>query len=304
MRGKQVWFGSQSRLSRSETEMVYHVMNPVGMLSDPDEIISSVVSALQADFKAQVAAILKLDGISSSSLELVKAIDVAGPSRFLSKVLSGKVDIEWGFLPLMIADFQPRAFDFSAFPESPTAGYLLGQCGLKGAICVPIILDGVMKGFYALCFDQVPDFSEQEAPSFTLIGGVIATVMEYCDLLERFAASERAVSSIRRKSEDIKAHAKALSVLLEEVSAVSASPVKDSSNTIERPSGSVYPFADLTQGELNTLALVAAGFSNGEIANRLFISEGTVKKRIGNIMMKLNLKNRTQLGVYFARYAR
>ena len=64
------------------------------------------------------------------------------------------------------------------------------------------------------------------------------------------------------------------------------------------------PFARLTQGELSVLALVANGFSNEEIAEYLSISEGTVKKRVGNLMMKLGLKNRTQLGVYFARFAR
>jgi len=40
-------------------------------------------------------------------------------------------------------------------------------------------------------------------------------------------------------------------------------------------------------------------YSNKEIARLLFISEGTVKNYITSILQKLNLKNRTQIAVYY-----
>lgn len=50
----------------------------------------------------------------------------------------------------------------------------------------------------------------------------------------------------------------------------------------------------LTQRELDVLALLNKGLSNGEIANTLYISVGTVKGYNHNIYAKLQVKNRTQ----------
>lgn len=47
--------------------------------------------------------------------------------------------------------------------------------------------------------------------------------------------------------------------------------------------------------------LVSQGKSNEEIAQMLFVSLATVKSHIANSMRKLNVKNRTELGVYMSR---
>lgn len=54
-----------------------------------------------------------------------------------------------------------------------------------------------------------------------------------------------------------------------------------------------------TARELDIIRAVAEGLSNKEIANRLFISEGTVKNYISNILSKENLSHRTALAVYY-----
>jgi LuxR family maltose regulon positive regulatory protein len=50
----------------------------------------------------------------------------------------------------------------------------------------------------------------------------------------------------------------------------------------------------LSERELEVLALVAAGLSNREIADRLFIAVGTVKRHINNIHGKLQVRRRTE----------
>ena len=56
-------------------------------------------------------------------------------------------------------------------------------------------------------------------------------------------------------------------------------------------------FANLTEREREVLELVAEGLDNREIAARLFLSEGTVRNRISDILAKTNISNRTKLAV-------
>ncbi|MCX5971395.1 MAG: response regulator transcription factor [Coprothermobacterota bacterium] len=50
----------------------------------------------------------------------------------------------------------------------------------------------------------------------------------------------------------------------------------------------------LSEREREILVLLAGGFSNKEIAGRLFLAEGTVKNHITNILGKLEVRDRTQ----------
>jgi NarL family two-component system response regulator LiaR len=55
------------------------------------------------------------------------------------------------------------------------------------------------------------------------------------------------------------------------------------------------PLADqLTRRELEVLRLLAQGLPNQEIANQLSVSMTTVRSHVSNILMKLNVTNRTQ----------
>ena len=55
---------------------------------------------------------------------------------------------------------------------------------------------------------------------------------------------------------------------------------------------------DLTTRELQVLKQLDTGATNQEIADRLFISERTVKNHVSRILSKLNLKNRYEAANY------
>ena len=54
----------------------------------------------------------------------------------------------------------------------------------------------------------------------------------------------------------------------------------------------------LTEREIEICHLIAEGKNNKEIAEELFLSQGTVKNHITRVLIKLNLRDRTQLAVF------
>lgn len=71
---------------------------------------------------------------------------------------------------------------------------------------------------------------------------------------------------------------------------------------LKKDSGFDYSEYGITDQELDIIAAVADGLNNREIAESQFLSEGTVRNYLSSILTKLNLRDRTQLAVFYLRH--
>ena len=60
----------------------------------------------------------------------------------------------------------------------------------------------------------------------------------------------------------------------------------------------INPYTELSEREQEVLRLIAEGMSNAEMAEKLVLSEKTVKSHVSNILNKLHLADRTQAAVF------
>lgn len=71
---------------------------------------------------------------------------------------------------------------------------------------------------------------------------------------------------------------------------------------IQNPSGEPdFSRYNITEKERAIIRLVAKGLNNKEIAEALFLSEGTIRNYLSTILEKLGLRDRTQLAIFYYR---
>lgn len=59
---------------------------------------------------------------------------------------------------------------------------------------------------------------------------------------------------------------------------------------------------NLTKTELQIMSLIGQGWANKEVASKLCLSEGTVRNYISSILLKIELRDRTQIAIYAVRH--
>ncbi|MGG0669123.1 response regulator [Sporosarcina koreensis] len=74
--------------------------------------------------------------------------------------------------------------------------------------------------------------------------------------------------------------------------------IKSQHSTVNMPER----IEDLSDREVEVLTRLGEGLNNKEIAEALFITEGTVKNHVSNVIQKLGLRDRTQAAIYAVRH--
>lgn len=68
---------------------------------------------------------------------------------------------------------------------------------------------------------------------------------------------------------------------------------------ISKTEGYDYSQRGINEKEVQIIELIAEGLSNKEIAEKLYLSEGTIRNYLSAILEKLELRDRTQLAVFY-----
>lgn len=91
----------------------------------------------------------------------------------------------------------------------------------------------------------------------------------------------------------------ALKTIMEGHSVFGEDIVKHIPSLIKKTPKIDYNKYNINSKEKEIIELVAQGLSNKEIASKLFLSEGTIRNYLSEILEKLHLRNRTQLAVFY-----
>jgi DNA-binding NarL/FixJ family response regulator len=78
--------------------------------------------------------------------------------------------------------------------------------------------------------------------------------------------------------------------------------VKKIPNILSTPKEPDVSELPLNEKEIEIMKLVAEGLNNKEIAQTLFLSEGTVRNYLSSTLEKLDLRDRTQLAIYYYKH--
>jgi DNA-binding CsgD family transcriptional regulator len=114
---------------------------------------------------------------------------------------------------------------------------------------------------------------------------------------------EMAYALVERSPEVAIAEAKAA---LEDFERLDAGQYADAAGALLRSLGAPIRtgpkgYGALTRREAEVLKLISAGLSNSEIGDRLYITRKTVEHHVGNVLSKLNLRNRAEAAGYALR---
>jgi len=163
------------------------------------------------------------------------------------------------------------------------------------------------KAAYDLCAEEPPDIVLMDI-RMPVCDGVEATRKIKADfpgvkivMLTTFTDDGYISSAIDAGAEGYLLKSTPADGIIERINAVEkGAMVFDKGVELSSVKKSVQPiFAELTERENEVLSLVATGLSNNEIAAKLYLSPGTVRNAVSVILEKLNLRDRTQLAVYY-----
>jgi DNA-binding NarL/FixJ family response regulator len=213
-------------------------------------------------------------------------------------------DTAWGEEILQVGRTNPRVLD-NRLVESQLlgrrSGIIVGDVQAESRVhhdlvraarthsyvAVPLTAGGVVTGFlHADCYYQKRDLDEIDARALSIFAAALNQAIRRNAVTEQL---EQTRSGLRHLHRSLPAfdHEHPL------VARTRAAGRNESS----QPDRQQVPeaFLSLSKRELEVTRLIAEGQTNAAIGSRLFVSEGTVKSHVTNIVRKLNASSRSEV---------
>lgn len=212
-------------------------------------------------------------------------------------------DEAWGEEILQIGRTNPRVLD-GRLVESQllarTPGIIVGDVQAEARVhhalvqaartasyvAVPLTVNGVVTGFlHADCYYQRRNLDEIDTSTLSIFAAALTRAIHHNVVAEEL---EETRSGLRQLSRSVPAFS-------------DEHPLTSRTRAVARddswPANRDVPlaFRSLSRRELEVMRLIAEGRTNAAIGRRLFISEGTVKSHVTNVLRKLDASSRSEV---------
>ncbi len=270
----------------STDAMIRRAPIEVGRSCDMDRVVIYRIEA-----QMMVAEAFFIAGDATLAAELLE-FSRASPAPLRDQILEGEMLRRRR--PMVVRDAQNNPSSYKPFvtrydthayvaapimPEGRVIGFLHADKGLRHP--------GDPRGVDELDRDALWAFAEG-----------FGYAVERMQLLERLRAQGDEVRALISRTESVVAEHLAAQVELASGPYGDAAAARTAAALLPALEG---PLAALTRRELEVLALIADGATNGQIANHLVITEGTAKSHVKRILRKLGAGNRVEAASMYLR---
>ncbi len=188
----------------------------------------------------------------------------------------------------------------SSYLEPSLRDYLM-QIGIKEILESPLIIEQEILGYLAAYRTENQEFSSTEIELAQILTHYLSLAIQLTRAAEKVKQEAQQVAVLQERhriAEELKNSLKHLQEVLvpnkvypfDDTSYLAEEPTDEHKRLEKPPSGLLA----LTDREREVLGMIAAGANNKEIAQALYLSEGTVRNYISRILSRLNVRDRTQ----------
>ncbi len=220
------------------------------------------------------------------------------PARLLALLRLASVRLSYPLLECELLRRRQARLVGDIDRSQPSRYAFLGTLSWREYVAAPILVDGAVVGF--LHGDRAVDrrpLAQLDAEALEHFASGFALVFERAVLRRRLRDQQR---EIRRVASWAEARTGELIDGLIDLSADRAEQADGHGKAPEMLTEEGLP-AHLTTREVDVLQLIAEGKTNGDIARALFVSEGTVKFHVKNILRKMQASNRADASSRYMR---
>ena len=279
-------------------ERVRHAVDALAQLGPVSQIIDRCAP--------EAAAAADLDRLLLSRIEngtlVVERLHVRGgeedPAELLEQLHLAPVRLSYPLLECELLRRRQARIVADIDRSQPGRYAFLATLGWREYVAAPVLVDNVVVGF--LHGDRAASrglLAQLDADALEHFAAGFSIVFERAVLRRRLRDQQR---ELRRVASWVEARTGELSDGLIDLSADRAEQADRHGEAPEMLTEEGLP-AHLTTREVDVLQLMADGKTNGDIARALFVSEGTVKFHVKNILRKMQASNRADASSRYMR---